>query len=889
MKGRITFTLILLSVLLPTATVMHPVKTPEATRSCAIRHLPIPFVEQQGHEVSYIARSLGGNTAVTSDGRIVYTFADRTGEGCILKEEPVRAQGSGSVEGDGMLKARATVFHGREPKKTLRLFAGVSLGDITPGISLRLRASGSNVEKIYTVQPGSDPAMIRMKVEGGTPSVKENGELDVLTGKGSVRFTAPVAYQMDDSGRRQMVQVAYVAQGNVYGFRTGAYDASRELVIDPLLASTFLGGSGTGEIETAYDVAVDADGKVYVAGSTPSADFPVTDGSTEKGPADGFIVKFNSSLSEIEAAVFIGGNQTEYLTSLAVANGKVYAAGFSNSTDFPVTNGVYATTVTGGADLFVCILDDDLADLQAATYVGGSANEQYPDLAVSADGDVYVAMECYSSDFPMESPQGKSPYDSTYNASKNYFSDITIARLSADLTTLEASTYLGGSGSTYGYGYESSPRIALDASGDVWVAGITQATDFPTTNGAFRQSIPDGATFVFASRLDADLSTLVASTYVGPTHSSYRFAMAAHGGDVYVAGFANEDELASYPVTQGAYDTNNSSSLHKGFISRIKGDDLSELVASTLLGGNTGIGNYYPSTAICDITFDSSGNVLVTGTTQSSDFPTTAGAYDRAADGPSNFSYPFFISKLDENLETLLASTYLGNQYYGNYPYASLALDSDDNVYLSAMTATSSFPTTGGAYDTSFNSGQSEWDAIVAKLDSDLSAGSADLSLTLSTPSGTITTGSQITYTFTVTNNGPTAATGVALSHTLPAGVTFVSATAGQGTADHNAGVITCSLGDIAASGTVDVVIVVTAPAAAGSLDLTASASSAISDPDASNNASSSTLQVSAPVTPPVSSGGGGGGGSCFISTAKGAPSLSLAEVWMKRILPCLR
>ncbi len=822
-------------------------------------NIPIPFIEHQGQHLKFSARTHNGSATVSSDEGIVYTLAGKGGRLCTINEIPVRGLQTDGIEGQGLLKARATVFHGKDPRKTLRMFASVNMGDIVEGIGLTLHAYNSNVEKVYTVQPGADPTSIRMKIEGGTLSINGNGQLEVLTTQGSISFTAPVAYQEDITGKKEPVQVSYSLQGNEYGFRVGPYDTSRNLVIDPLLASTYLGGSFGSGIEVAYDIALDAAGNVYVAGETPSSDFPVTDGSSLSGDGttDGFIAKFNADLSELLAATFIGGSMYDTLESIVVYNGKVYAAGRTNSNDCPTTAGTYNNVFAGQSDIYLCILDDSLETLDAATYLGGTDSDQTPDLALSPDGDLFVVLETSSLDFPMTSPDGKTPYQDELRHSKNFYSDVAIARLSGDLTALEASTYLGGSGSTYGYGYEDNPQIALDeASGDVWVAGSTGATDFPTTEGAYRRSVLfDGDDYVFLSRLDEDLTDLEASTYLGHSHSSFTVALAlADDGNVYVAGRTYADE--PWPVTDGAYDSTVGDTFNKGFICRVKEDDLSELEASTLLGGSQAISNF-TSSPISDMTIDSSGNVVVVGVTESSDFPTTEDAYDRTPDSyyvsSSSRSYPYFIAKLDADLSNLSAGTYLGNKVYGDTAYPAVALDDSDNVYLCGMTASPYFPTTEDAYDTSYNSGQYGWDAFVSKLDSTLSRNIyVNLALSTDIESLSVTAGGETSFTLTVGNQGPDASGSVILTCTLPDDLTFVSATPGQGTAVHESDVITCEMGTIEASGEVSVSIVVQAPATSGDLSATASVSSAQTDTNEADNSLSISISVTEEVLPVV-------------------------------------
>ena len=144
-----------------------------------------------------------------------------------------------------------------------------------------------------------------------------------------------MAFQ-DNGGKKQIVEVAYAVRDNEYGFTLGGYDPTKVLVIDPILAATFIGGSVQSGISA---LALDSMGNVYVAGVTQSPDFPgigpgSADGTFES--IEGFVVKLNSDLSSILAATFLGGNFIERATALAInGEGNVYVAGDTFSADFP--------------------------------------------------------------------------------------------------------------------------------------------------------------------------------------------------------------------------------------------------------------------------------------------------------------------------------------------------------------------------------------------------------------------------------------------------------------------------------------------------------------------------------------------------------------------------
>ena len=209
---------------------------------------------------------------------------------------------------------------------------------------------------------------------------------------------------------------------------------------------------------------------------------------------------------------------------------------------------------------------------------------------------------------------------------------------------------------------------------------------------------------VFVSKLNSGLTSLLASTYLGLTECGYSIALDT-SGNVYVTGYTGSTD---FPTTSGAYDTSFNGGDYDVFVSKLN-SGLTSLLASTYLGGSgPDEGN--------SLTLDTSGNVYVTGATKSTDFPTMSGAYDTFG-GYYDYS-DVFISKLDSGLTSLLASTYLVglNMIMG----ISLALDTSGNVYVTGYTGSSSFPTTSGAYDTSFNGG--DYDVFVSKLNSGLTS-----------------------------------------------------------------------------------------------------------------------------------------------------------------------
>jgi len=531
-----------------------------------VSSLQIPFIENKGQiegkRVKYYAKTFGGTVFVTKDGKVVYSipkFEKGNGlRGCFIQESFLGGSISHVKGGDEAI-TKVNYFKGKQPsqwRRNIPTYNLVSLGEIYKGIELKLKAYGKNVEKLFRVKPNAGSESIKVKIDGAKSlKVNEKGELEVETRLGVVKFTEPIAYQEENS-KRKYVKVAYVVKGCEYSFKVGDYDRSKDLIIDPMLASTFVGGSYS---DRAYAIALDQDGNVYVAGTTGSQDFPHTTAPLWKGWYDAFVSKFDSNLENLLASAFIGGGipaedrADDEARSLAIDDvGNIFVVGETSSSDFPATN-PFGGNLSGDTDAFVLKLSSTLDDLLASVFVGGSQEETAYSVVLDNDGNVYVAGETTSENFYTSPGAYQEDFAGIFGP------DCFVRKFDGNLQNILASTYLGGDDLDIPY------SMVLDGRRNVYLAGHTQSFNFPTTPGAY-DTIPEtpGALVVrdsFVSKLDSNLQDLLASTYLGGTHydSAKAITIRSVTGDYFQAvwGSSATDVYAVSDSTIYRYEGNN--------------------------------------------------------------------------------------------------------------------------------------------------------------------------------------------------------------------------------------------------------------------------------------------------------------------------------------------
>ena len=642
----------------------------------AMADLHLPFVENKGQvadpKVAFVADTFACRVSVTRDGQIVYGLpADKKGKGPggEIKERLVGEGAKIRVRGQKSDGAMVSYFPGRDAsqwKRNVPTFEQVHLGRVAPGIEMALSAHGRNVEKLFYVEPGADPSAIRLGVEGAKGlSIRKDGELELATAVGAMRFSQPVAYQ-EINGEKRMVKVSYQVSENTYGFALGNYDTTQQLVIDPLITVFPISQSETHNLIEA--LATDAEGNVYAAG----------------GAGDQLaIFKLDSRLDSILASVRFSEDayyRLEMIYNLVLdRHGNVIVAGTTINSDFPVTEGchdnrIYDGTYQASPEGFVTKFSADLSTMIASTFVGGDGWEEIKALVVDEHDQVYVAGNSRFCGLTggQEFPITGGAFDET--PLEKYYYQGMVVKLDPTLSTVLAATYLGGHECDNNGCKTLIHCLALDADGNLWAAGHTDFPDFPTTDGSLDSSYNGGGD-IFLSKMDPDLTQLLVSTHIGGLQDEEPTDMLFDAqGDLYLLGWTYSTD---FPMPAGGYMPEHSNYEEDGFILKLNAS-ANEILAGTFLGGaydGEGYGDDDPAAMV----FSADGSVLyVVGRTESRSFPTTADCYSNILDNgelristlenawtPPRDYWDFnggdgFLASFSADLTRLLYSTFLG-------------------------------------------------------------------------------------------------------------------------------------------------------------------------------------------------------------------------------------
>lgn len=754
-----------------------PSATERKTIERNIDLLPLNFEPNQGQSSSdagFLAQGQGFS-ALFKKNEADFLFADHTATSGLLRVALLNASRNTEVSGEKRLPGTVNYFIGSDREKWhtgLPTFERLRYASVYPGTDLIYYGNKGKLEFDFQLSPGTAPSRIQMRFKGARNlRIDGKGDLIVTANDGQISFQKPVIYQPGESGRNDIVAGRFkISKKDTVSFAVAEYDRTRPLIIDPILNySTYIGHSSV-----ASAIAVNQNGEAYIAGWT-DVNFPTTAGSYQPGPVPctssyscPFVAKFNSTGTDLLYSTYLGGSGIGTANGIALdVDGDAFVVGSTSSHDFPTTTGALQTKNNASQTTgFVTELNSTGSSLLYSTYLGGSTSTTVNQVVVDASGNAYLTGTTQDINFPT-TPGAYRTTTPTKSAAGS--TSAFISKLNPAGTALVYSTYLGGNQT------DASFALAVDSSGEAYVGGNTNSSDFPVTQGALqvtREASNLEAGFV--TKLNASGSALVYSTYLSGNAGESVSAIALDAnGNAYATGNTGSSD---FPVTAGAFQTNIGHEVFIGitftqpnaFVSELNGSGTS-LVYSTFLGGNIGLCSSGNGDGANGILVDGQGIVYVTGTSCTADFPVTAGAFQtQNLDGENSNASTAFLTELSPTPNTpLLYSTYFGgtgNQdgydFQNGEDANSIAIDSSGNVYLAGFTLSIDFPTTAGVVETGFTGSGFVQEAIVAEFNGSEMKALPIPTVTLTSSTSSVLFGQPVTFTATVQsasgNNTPT-------------------------------------------------------------------------------------------------------------------------------------
>ena len=686
--------------------------------------LPIAFEANQGQSdsnVKFLSHGLGYSLFLTSD-ETVLTLRDGASPellapnsqtsspkvppktmSAVLRMKLLDVNAEAEVTGLDKLPGRSNYFVGNDPKKwhtDVPQFAKVRYANIYPGTDLIYYGHGKEMEYDFVLQPGANPQRIRLSIKGADRLRLAHGDVVLTSAAGTVHLRSPQLYQ-EVNGVRRKVHGQYIIRRNgEIGFDVAAYDRTRVLVIDPVLAySTFLGGTFH---DVGNSIAVDSTGSAYVTGAAQSCDFPTVNpiqGGCNPGHSFAFVTKLDADGSSLVYSTFLGGNGDNSGNGIVVdAAGNAYVTGSTSGT-FPTSNAIQPAP-QGGNDAFVTKINAAGNALVYSTYLGGSSDDSGRGVVVDSAGNAYVTGATSSNNFPTKNALQVAPGGN---------SDAFVTKMNAAGSALLFSTYLGGSFDDFGQ------SVALDSARRVYVTGKTLSANFPTKNAL--QPTLNGSADAFVTKISAAGGALVYSTYLGGSQVDGGNAIAVDSAfNAIVTGVTTSPDFptknAINPSFGGSTDA---------FVSKINPAD-SAIVYSTYF---IGLFPTYDDSGN-GVAVDSAGNAYIVGGT-----------------------YLFGSVPEDVFIETISPAGALASSYGLRWGYGSaIALDKVGSIYVTGLTYAKQYPSTTLAFQKTIKFPTTH--AVVSKI--------AQQRLITASPEkvsfSRVVLGSSMSKNFTVTNQG---------------------------------------------------------------------------------------------------------------------------------------
>ncbi len=598
------------------------------------------------------------------------------------------------AEGEGVMSAYNNYYDATVPEGILgvRRFSKIIYRDIYPSIDwvvyIQSGSNGAQLKYDFIVRAGGNPDDISWRYIGADEVLLDEQRLTIETPLGNIIEHQPYTYQPSGTGALsladfksvQRVASSFIISKNEVHFKIGAYDANRVLTIDPdVLWSTYFGGSGA---EVSYGIAADANGNVYAGGYSNSVDLPVSPGvvQTVNAGADDLFVAAFSKDGQLLWSTYYGGSRTEIFRDILVDKaGNISLTGFTASSNFPVSSNAFQRSYGGGEYDGFLLKLNNSGRRVWATYYGGNGIDNGFSIAADDDETIVLVGASTSTNLPVDSQTFQQANAGDY--------DIFIAKLDAE-GALVWSSYIGGET------YDQATGVTIDRQGNIFLSGSCASTDFPVTPDAFQTVYGGGERDALLVKFTKDGKRLWATYY---------------GGSAYDEGFQVDTDQFDYiflggstfspnlPVTPDAYQKS-IAGVRDAYAAVFDGDG--RIAWATYCGGNNRDG-------VDDIRVNSKGEVVLAGFTNSTNFPVTSDAIQISNRG----DYDGFLT-IFSLIGTLQSSTYFGGNKLDDF--VGLDITADGDLVLSGETQSADLFVTDNAFSKNYNGG--EWDAFVVRF-----------------------------------------------------------------------------------------------------------------------------------------------------------------------------
>ncbi len=554
------------------------------------------------------------------------------------------------------LERRMHVYDALHPEGVtdLRTFSVLRYRDLYPGIDLVFRCTDSLLKYEWRIRPGADPSRIGIAFEGATSVLREeDGSLVLTSPVGMIREDGPVSWTEQGNGNLPLSVRTRVEDG-IVRYDIPTRDDTKELVIDPCLHwTTFFGGEATDHIR---GVETDEAENIFVAGFTASRRLPVQAGEQVvlAGNLDAFLAKYSRS-GELLWSTYYGGTANEEWPSLALSQGLPVLAGSSFSTDLPLSADAFQSVLAGKNDVFLAAFDAE-GKRRWATFLGGSFSDELQDLASDAAGNLVLTGGTYSTNFPVTNGVMQTSSAGDF--------DGFVARFSPQGQRLWAS-YLGGWSMDYGHG------VAVDREGAIYVGGYTEGNNFPVTSQAAQGGYGGGHYDGFLAKLTSSGNKQWITLFGGALEDQITDLVCTEEGGVAVCGFTASSSLpGSSSGARGETDV---------FVAMFSG--AGQVRWSTVFGGRR-------LDQAFALACDPSGRLLVTGLTESPDFPMTLTALQSQHKGKTDA----FVTRMSKDGDVEWSSFFGGAEWDAGY---ALSAGPGSGALVAGSTSSKTFPMQG--------------------------------------------------------------------------------------------------------------------------------------------------------------------------------------------------